>query len=106
MRYQVDDGVEALQLTVNDDLKFFLVVQVGQQLDEGGFGEAVQVDGGHLPVALRRRVQDLLQYRQTWMTEGICTCCAPASQSAAVTGRAQMVETMCKTQQLQLVRPF
>lgn len=28
--YQVDDGVEPFHLTVNDDLKFILVIQVSQ----------------------------------------------------------------------------
>lgn len=64
--YQVEDGVEAFQLAVDDDLEVLLVVQVSQQLDEGRLRQSVQVDGGDLPAALRRRVQDPLQHRQTW----------------------------------------
>lgn len=64
MFYQVDDGVEPFHLAVNDDLKFILVIQVSQQLDEGGLGQTVQINGGNLPVSFCRCVQDLLQYRQ------------------------------------------
>lgn len=63
--YQVEGVVEALQLAVDDDLELLLVVEVGQHLDEGGLAQRVQVDGGDLPAALRRRVQDPLQHRQT-----------------------------------------
>lgn len=96
--YQVDDGVEALQLAVNDDLKFLLVIQVGQQLDEGGFCQTVQVNGGHLPVPLCCRVQDLLQYRQTWVTEGQrshyrASSCIQTSRSTAE-GRTQRIDTL------------
>lgn len=62
--YQVEDVVESLQLAVDDDLELPLIIQVGQQLDEGQLGHHVQVDGGDLPSALGRRVQDPLQHRQ------------------------------------------
>ena len=64
--YQVEDGVESLQLAVDDDLKLLLDVEVCEQLDEPGFSQRVQVYGGDLPDLLRRRVQDPLQHRQTW----------------------------------------
>lgn len=64
--YQVEDVVESLQLAVNDYLEFSLVIQVGQELDEGHLSHHVQVDGGDLPSALGRRVQDPLQHRQAW----------------------------------------
>ena len=63
--YQVEDVVESVQLTVHDDLIVLLVVQVGQQLDEGRLRQGVQVHGGDLPAALCRRVKDPLQHRQT-----------------------------------------
>lgn len=64
--YQVEDVVESLQLAVNDDLELSLVIQVGQQLDEGYLGHHIQVDGGDLPSALGRSVQDPLQHCQAW----------------------------------------
>lgn len=64
MSYQVEDGVEPLQLTVDDDLVVLLIIQIRQQLDEGRFCQGVQVNGGDLPSPLGRRVQDPLQHQQ------------------------------------------
>lgn len=64
--HQVEDVVESLQLAVDDDLELSLVIQVGQQLDKGHLGHHIQIDGGDLPSALSRRVQDPLQHRQAW----------------------------------------
>lgn len=65
MVYQVEDGVEAFQLAVDDDLELLLEVKVGQQLDEGGFCQRVQVNRGDLPGPLCRRVKNPLQHRQS-----------------------------------------
>lgn len=65
MFYHVEDVVELVQLTVDDDLVVLLVVEVGQQLDEGRLGQSLQVDGGDLPASLCCCVQDPLQHGQT-----------------------------------------
>ena len=76
--YQVEDGVESVQLTVEHHVVVLLVLQVLQQLDEGRLRQRVQVHRGHLPAALRRSVQDPLEDGQTWEADGQTDGCKKA----------------------------
>lgn len=64
--YQVQDGVEPLQLAVQDDAVVLFNIQVLHDLQKGCLCQAVKVHRGYLPRLFGRRVQDLLQDCQTY----------------------------------------
>lgn len=60
--YLFQDAGEPLGLTVNDNLSLLPLVQILEHFQERGLGHGLHVHGGHQPIPLCCRVQNLLQH--------------------------------------------
>lgn len=60
--YLFQDAGEPLGLTVNDNLPLLPLVQILEHFQERGLSHGLHVHGGHQPIPLCCRVQNLLQH--------------------------------------------
>lgn len=58
--YLFQDAGEPLRLTVNDNLSLLLLVEILEHFQERGLSHGLHVHGGHQPIPLCCRVQNLL----------------------------------------------